>query len=729
MAKFYDTQPTNDPNYLGMSKEPDRVPANKGLGELFEGIGNLIGVTVKAADSRIKQGIMDDAHKMVDQVQSEHGIDMSLDDVRAIAGTGAKGRVRALQMREGGLSGDTPTSDTGDQALGYAPEDARRDAAINSIFPVNDKRPLPPQAAKEVSQLQRFQQAYYSGDLSDSYYNAQLLSVAKKLRFQYPGYRDEVDHAISQITGVQPANALRASLMRDVQYNLNAQLANASDEKKFRDKYRGIIASGGYDPDNTPMETIRPFVNDQLGQKYSFEASALRVNAGSPEAESLLSTRLGKIVTDSLVASANKTQGGSSLANFIERARAASTTGLDPKAKAALLQDMELKRNELATVLRNTAYLPIEGDKEGRTLVGKVKDGDTKLASIITAQLKPWDDAINMVKSDAYSALAISTDALKYRDNRLVQNLRENFPGADQMSAIVAAFPNNPLLQNQFLQHSKILPEFTSAIKQGLGNAILTGKPNQPAPTPSQAVNHYGKNLNSAQQGAAAKQTADQYDIVISDKNTNTENAAHVAKQFFTDTKFYDNLSDDGRMKLFIQMAAPSKTAFLKTLADKDPEVMQKYQEWAQYAAADIWRRSSDNLQAAMSDPRFNMSFDLKGMRFVDHTVYNIDTTDQRTKAANTRAINAVNNAITYLRPIVGDDPLSILPALGVNPQTLKEDGIAQKVLRSVGSRLVTGSELKEGLLKGFDDFREKLGIDEGTTTRRDLKEGNTNPR
>lgn len=732
MAEFYkEPNPTNDPNYLGMSKEPDRVQADKSLGQLFEGVAGLFDTTIKAGNKLIVDSIKDDAHKLIDPIQAEHGSYMNPTDVIEIAGTGAKGRVRALQMKGAGLGDGTPSYDTDGQALGYGPEDAARDARINSIFPVNDKKPLPPQASREISQLQRLQQAYYAGNLSDSYYNAQLVSVSKQLRAQYPGYRDEVDAAVSQITGIQPANALRASLMRDIQANLSAQLANASSDDKWRDQNARFAVAAGYDPYKTPIEVLKPAVAQYRGETEIMNAQALRANVNSPEAERILSETLGRMSTGSLVAIGNRTQGQMPLADFEAKARELSLKGGgDPKEVQQLATQMEMTMNSLRIQMRQRAYAPIEGDKEGRTLVGKVSGGDQKIDQMIEAQLRPWKEAITLVKSGNMSALQTTTDMLKYQGNRDLQNLFDAFPGARIATAINNAFPNNPLMSNQFLQQSSILPDFAKGIKTGLGNAILNGGAIGPdgkkldAPTPTEAVKHYGKNLSEKEVSAAYKETIKQYDLVIAEDNKNTDNAAHVAKKFFTDMKFYDNLSDDGRMKLFLKMAAPSKTAFIKDLANKDPEVWQTYQEWAKYAASDIWRRGSDNLQALLTDKRYSIHFNMKSMQFEDQTQY--DPRDGQfstaAKAAVTRPLNAVNNAITWLRPIVGDDPASILPALGVNPLALKEDFLAEKLVRATGQALLKAGK---GLSQALQEFPTDMGMDSESSKRKDLKEGN----
>jgi hypothetical protein len=706
MADFYKTTPTNDPNWLGQSKEPDRVRPNTSMGELFEGIGNIGSKAIQATDSLIKEGIKRDAHELIDPIQAQHGSAMSPEEVVPIAGTGAKGRVRALQMRDGALTQDDDTS----SALGYGPEDAKRDFdRVDSIFPVNDKRPLPPQAEKEISQLERFQKAYYAGKMSDSYYNSQLVSVAKQLRAQYPGYRDEVDTAISQITGVQPANALRSSLQRDIQANLAAQMAGATSDQKFIEKHRGVIYALGYN-DNTPIDVLKPAVGNFLGNQTVLKAKELEVSVGSPEAESLLSTKLGRMSTGSLVSMSNKAQGAKPLADFEAEARELSLKGGgSPKEQAELARRMEFTMNSLKVQMRQAAYLPIEGDREGRTLVGKVKDGDQKLDSIIEAQLRPWKEGIALVKSGQMSALQVSTDSLKYEDNLDMQNLRRAFPSSRIATAINNSFPNNPLIANQFLTRSKILPEFGKAIESGLGNAILNGSTTTPAPKPSEAVGAYGPELGKTQTDEIYKRTAKQYDIVLSSENKNTENAKHVAQQFFTDYKFYDNLSDGGRAQLFLRMAAPSKGEFIKSLG---PEAFAAYKEWSMYAAGDIYRRSADNLQAVLTDPRYNVSFNPKDMVFVDNTRYDAEgrkfsATD---KSAVTRPLNAINNAITYLRPIVGDDMNAILPALGVNPLALKEDYLASQMVRAIGGALMKGAQnAKNVVTQGAKEAAEGL--------------------
>jgi hypothetical protein len=678
MAMFYqEPNPTNDPNYLGSSKEPDRVQADTSLGSLFENIGGVANKVGPAVENIFKEHIKDDAHKLIDPVMAEHGTGMSLEEVQGVAGTGAKGRVRALQMNQG-----APTYDDGagggNWETGTGAEGG--DGPGGSIFQPEAK-PLPQGAQQQIGGLQRLNKAYAAGNLSDSYYNAQLLATTKQLRAQYPGFRDEVDQAVSSITGVQPANALRASLQRDIQYNQAAAMANANNDQKFREKYLPEIGALGLDAQNTPIEVLRPAVQEYVGNRELLKAQQLKAEVGSPQAEAALSDSIARVVQQSIVAEGNRATKGMTVTDFDKQAATLAARGADPKEVDALVNQMTIRRGQLEQEIRQMAYKPLEGDKEGHSLVSKTKDGDTKLAAIIQAQLKPYDDRIALAKSGNFSALERVTNMNKYQSQTDMQRLTTAFPQARVAAAINNSFPNNPLMVNQFMEKSTILGDFGNAVKTGLGNAIINGTPSTPAPTPSQATTFYPKDVPTS---AVYRETMKQYDRVISPENKNFENAAHVAGQFFGDQKFYDDLNDSGRLKLFMTMAHPDKTKYIKSLGE---ETFQKYQQWAQYAAGDIWRRNSDDLQSMITTKGIDLRFNPTTLQF-EYTPPKTNGETGIPTASNgqqlQQKVQSINNAITMLRPIVGDNGPKIMNALGIDPSAAKEDGLIDRISKAV---------------------------------------------
>lgn len=698
MAQFYqEPNPSNDPNYLGSSKEPERIQADTSLGSLFGNIGDITNKVGPAIEAGFKERIKDDAHKLIDPIMDQHGVNLSGEDVKGIAGTGAKGRVRALQMKNGtGLFGDDAD---GSGVSSFSAED-KPDVTAGGIFPDDKARPLPSGAQKEISQLTRMKAAYDSGSLSDSYYTSQLLATSKELRTRYPGWRDEVDSAVSQITGIQPANALRSSLQRDIQYNQAAMLAAKGGDDKFRDKYRAEAAALGYDPDNTPIETLRPAVSDYIGRREILKGTQLRAEVGSPQAEAALSDTISGSVNSFITQKSNQAQGTKSFADYqADAQRMTLNGGGSPKEVNEFVNGLKLARAGLESQIRAEIYKPIEGRKDGHSLVTLVKEGDQKLGGILTQQLKPIDDMIALASAGNFSALQQTTDMIKHQGNIDVQNLYRSFPQARVAASINNAFPNNPIFSNRFIEQTNILPDFGKAIKTGLGNAILGGTEKTPAPTPSEAVKLYGPDLEKS--GAVYKETIKQYNMVISPENKNVPNATHVAKQFFGDQKFYDDLNDSGRLKLFMTMASPEKTKYIQDLSKTDPEVLTRYTQWTKYAAGDIFRRNSSDLQSMITDKGLDLRFNPETLQFTDNTKYYRDTVSQRQRADSDTKIRSINNALTLMQPIVGKDAKSLLGALDIDPLADKEDGVLGSIGKAIGDKLQDwGSEAEREAVK-----------------------------
>lgn len=74
-----------------------------------------------------------------------------------------------------------------------------------------------PAGAQRLGQrVQDLQKAYDAGEASPSYYFANLNAAVSQLRSEFPQFKAEIDRHVQQITGVNPANALRSQLLHDM---------------------------------------------------------------------------------------------------------------------------------------------------------------------------------------------------------------------------------------------------------------------------------------------------------------------------------------------------------------------------------------------------------------------------------------------------------------------------------------------------------------------------------
>ena len=88
---------------------------------------------------------------------------------------------------------------------------------------------IPEEIIRSSESLARLKSAYESGALSDLYFTSKLMSTSKRLKSQYPGYRDAIDGVIGSAAGSSLANQMR----RELNAELKAQAAAESEEEKF----------------------------------------------------------------------------------------------------------------------------------------------------------------------------------------------------------------------------------------------------------------------------------------------------------------------------------------------------------------------------------------------------------------------------------------------------------------------------------------------------------------
>jgi hypothetical protein len=93
-----------------------------------------------------------------------------------------------------------------------------------------DEPDTPDEVAALPDRLAALQGARDSGKISGTYYQSNLLAEAKKLRAQYPGFREEIDQAFTKVTGSNPANAYIHSLVSDIN---RAATTQSSDRKRY----------------------------------------------------------------------------------------------------------------------------------------------------------------------------------------------------------------------------------------------------------------------------------------------------------------------------------------------------------------------------------------------------------------------------------------------------------------------------------------------------------------
>jgi hypothetical protein len=272
MAGFNDTpNPTNDPSYLGYSQGTDKaslqplaqVPelntkyvspdykANRSLGSLFEGLGEIGKTAVTVTDGIIKKNIDDNLNEGINKIRDSFGVGQAANQSSGIAEAVGKA----------GAEGVSLTNDDG----------AKLPVGVNRLG----------------NKIDGLTEAYRQGGLSNSAYYAKMEAFVRQTIQQYPGYQDEIRDMAASKLGTNPANALRSALLQDVTQlqnkvqaqndkwttyeNSNAQYIYSRWPNYEAQKQNGTAPSQG---------EVRQWVGQMQARDYGYQAKQAAFNSG-----------------------------------------------------------------------------------------------------------------------------------------------------------------------------------------------------------------------------------------------------------------------------------------------------------------------------------------------------------------------------------------------------------------------------------------------------------------
>lgn len=203
MATFEPTvQLPYEQNYLGWAKETKEPMPDQSTGIALKTAAQGLEGAVSIADNYVKKGIEDEVHQKVDQERNSF--------------------TSALETIHGNTQQPSTTNNPMD-AMDLMPDQQAK---------------APITVDNQLSRVQNLHSAYTGNKISETSYYQNLNSILKDVRAQNPGYRDYVDSEVQKITGVNPANAYMASMVKDI----NEQRAKASAESSYYEKQ--IVNSG-----------------------------------------------------------------------------------------------------------------------------------------------------------------------------------------------------------------------------------------------------------------------------------------------------------------------------------------------------------------------------------------------------------------------------------------------------------------------------------------------------
>jgi hypothetical protein len=665
MAEFNPNVPSPEPkNFAGYSKEPDK---DRTWSTLFGGAAATLEGAVQGADQMVQQDIRKEATEKVDQVRRLFGVD------------------------------------------------AVTDASSSGV---------PSEIAQGRAYAEKLKTAYNAGTIRESYYYGQLQSKVKELRSRFPGYEEQVDNIIQDITGVTPANAIVAALRREAAEDKEGVDANERMYQQWTQTNQAEIATLFPDyfenPDKYPRELVRSRV-------ARLQADREQVTADSNEITLL--DKQGNLTKDNVIESAtNEVQLHTS--NFLEGAWNAVGTSYpdiqkklnslsrqgaeaDPKAMQEVLGQLrELRSGLVQNVHKNVLgkRLNEKGETYGKFIQGADRENLLKTATA------PIDDLIESITNEDYGLAGVNAAIVKTSQSKTGRQMLEEHDIFRKFSAAREIL--GPEMANTILSagDGTALSEMSKALQTMAISEAVIGN----GASAADAVTKI--NASGERNPETYKSTINEIKSWITDPT----------KAMVLDDKAVDFLFGPNNQQFLSAFKKEEQVGIYNTLVNGqvskaiknsgNDRNWQQYTNWAYTNFVSLFKQEVDTIQINQGQrPFLDVQWNPEAGQFVykidpkinAYNVFDIASAAERSDTeVVTRALNRVNVALSSVKTVMDQDGADL---------TTQMDVLMKGALAFDPKRIGEGTildQLKGAVRKGLDAL--KPGDGEKTKTGKD---------
>lgn len=660
MARFNPTpDPTNDPSYIYASKEPDKVKGYSALGDLFQGLGTVGSGLVKATDDTIKASLKKDVYDMVDPIRNRHGADVTPNEAPTIAGTGARG----AKWEAAGSGEDLGMSE--------------------AEMPVGMKN--------SMDGLRRNYTRYAAGEMSDTHYSAELLAGTKGLYAKYPGYREEVDAFVKEVSGQNAANTLRSSVLRDMNSMMAA--AGAADKRfdtwyeKHQDQIWAFYGQGkDWAKSNQNLIENDPKFGAWRGQKALQEYGEIGRKISEQDART--SAPLEINLNNKALFHSILTKAGISADQILANIRSGKYAN-DPKAAeeiTAALTQLEIAAESQAREIMDRAR-----GSEKRSYASFLKpDEKNQYISSAGDMARDFKKAIAAKDWNAMTSIIHANQQFDAVQDRALNSIVDFSVAASVRRRL------GDTAAGLFAQSTKMFDNFNGALVERLGVGIA----NTGGPKPMTLSEFYKTVSKTTPNGKVPGELVlggpeMVHGLVMGKDKETSERAVHT---IFSNSEWFAKLNDNQKMAFFEKYASADTT---KRIAQLSPEAQGHYRDFTDRAFKSVFKRGADDLQSIMQDNRADWNFDPQTMKFSATPLPNKNNPLQREFAAQLQGrVEEINRGMGVYAPVLKqmfpgkelDHMVGLLGDMGVNFNSEKSPSILNQLGKKIYDMFQTKS-------------------------------------
>lgn len=709
-----------DPNaqsWVGASRaaDPKDYRADKSMETLFSGVGDLVTGATQSAYLAKKESLKGEIDAQVNPVRDAQGVY----DAQAGAFVG-------LSKPGEGLGAD------------------------GKPVPGSPVGGIPAEATQEfAARLQKMNAAKADGRFGNTYYYGQLEAITRQMKSRNPGFGEEIDAIIRDKVGITPANALRNSLLEQMDGLASKQQKTDAETEKFikdnvhlmdaptREKIQKAIAQG---------RDIKPLYGEVFAQSSEVNAKEAQTKAESArlvleeksgqnmagKAEEVFTRRAVDFRTITMKDTLAALGGPDSL--FIQALE--GRRPLSGSEAAHIPQMAEGFRQRYSAALNQILDTPMAGTNSNlRTFMGTEK---------VEKQLKSHMEPINtIIEGMTNASTGISLMNARILASWGKENERRIYEGSDvvrNLKALGDAGVPSPIMQIVLEKSSVALKGLTDVITSALLPRVLLGQMT------------VGELMVALKKGGATTRpefftALDKVTQIISTEGSHPTKVA-TAKALFATENIVDIFPGEGAT-VFNRMMTPALAKSMKDLDSTNPGIYNQYRDWVLFNFQFTARQLGNNVGAQMHNKFVTFDWDVNSNQFIpkhtpaaekflsDRGIRSpniLKSIAQSNSSAMTTltAVDNLNKALTVVNPLLAETDFTTTQAMqtlfkewGINKSKPESPGFFESLYNSITLAAPDG---KSGLSPGLEglfgttsvvNFPKASGGNEGTGSRR----------
>jgi len=560
-----EVQQTNDPSYIGFSKEGD---ADRSMKVLFSGLGNVIDQ---------KSDFYEQQQKLEADKVAENIVDSN-----------AKG-------------GEENTED--------------------SIF-TTDQSSVSTEIKNIGTRGQKLTQAYKEGKITASNYWAQMGAMVKAAKARYPAQADRIEAQVAQALGRRPA----AAAIEEAREEWKSSVAEKNEEEKAFNRF--VDTNIEYLPPDffvrqnegrpyTKIET-RHYVMERQQAKQLIESKrsklALAKEQGNLNEEEAVGTALDEVtqyVNRVLTDTADTSK------NFQDLLKTAREKGKNttPDEQMALRRSFAAMKFTIQEGVEN--ILSKTWADNTSTYYNTIKSPE-KIKHIREAALSRIDYYEKLINDKDYGYLNADVNRVKAMRDEVNRRVLESSDGIRVLEAVREI--GGAEIYNDFLltkKGMKIKSDAAKALHDVSVGRIMSGD----AKSLDDEMNRNKQaKLDRGELGALNGETLKKAISIINDPKATPQILANAANALFgpNNIRFLENFKKkEQQMEVFARMAAPEVTAKMKELGKTNPDLWANYRKWAKLGFEQTFSNLARDVQEGIqARPNINIRWDPAAKQF-----------------------------------------------------------------------------------------------------------------